>query len=207
MASRGQELRWVVRAQSGDADALDALLGSIQEPLYGYILSLVHDPHRAQDVLQEVLILVVQKLYWLREPRVFRSWVYRIASRESFRCLKKEQRSTLRTEADALRESIVDEPKEDRVDPELLLLLPGLLERVSPASRAVLSLHYLGGMTLREVADVLEISPGAAKARLGYGLAVLRKKMGVAPCARCVGPTQDELDESRRITAEESKDH
>ena len=44
MASRGQELRWVLRAQSGDAAALNALLESIQEPLYGYILGLVRDP-------------------------------------------------------------------------------------------------------------------------------------------------------------------
>jgi hypothetical protein len=72
MASRGQELRWVLRAQSGDASALNALLESIQEPLYGYILSLLRDPHRAQDTLQDVLIRVIRKLYWPREPRVFR---------------------------------------------------------------------------------------------------------------------------------------
>ena len=167
MASRGQELRWVLRAQSGDADALNALLESIQEPLYGYILSLVRDPHRAQDTLQDVFVLVIRKLYWLREPGVFRPWVYRIASRESFRCLRREQRRAVRTEDESLLQAIAVEPPEDRADPELLQLLPALLEQVSPASRAVLNLHDLNGMTLREVADVLEISLGAAKARLG----------------------------------------
>jgi DNA-directed RNA polymerase specialized sigma24 family protein len=56
--------------------------------------------------------------------------------------------------------------------------LPGLLALLSPASRAVLILHYLQGMTLDEVADVLEVSPGTVKSRLAYGLAALREKIG-----------------------------
>jgi RNA polymerase sigma-70 factor (ECF subfamily) len=184
----------VLRAQSGDADALNALLESIQEPLYGYILSLVRDPHRAQDTLQDVFVLVIRKLYWLREPKVFRPWVYRIASREAFHHLRREHRIAARTEDESLMRSIAAEPPEDRADPELLRLLPVLLEQVSPASRAVLSLHYLKGMTLSEVADVLEISLGAAKARLGYGLAILRKKMGLAPVPPRVGPAGAEAN-------------
>jgi RNA polymerase sigma-70 factor (ECF subfamily) len=194
MASRGQELRLVLRAQSGDADALNALLESIQEPLYGYILSLIRDSHRAQDTLQDVFVLVIRKLYWLREPKVFRPWVYRIASRESLHRLRREHRIAVRTEDESLLRSIAAEPPEDRADPELLRLLPALLDEVSPASRAVLSLHYMNGMTLREVADVLEISLGAAKARLGYGLTILRKKMGLAPFPPRIGPAEAGAD-------------
>ena len=39
----------------------------------------------------------------------------------------------------------------------------------------MLSLHYLQEMTLQEVADVLEIPIGTTKARLAYGLRMLRK--------------------------------
>jgi RNA polymerase sigma-70 factor (ECF subfamily) len=42
----------------------------------------------------------------------------------------------------------------------------------------VLTLHYLQGMTLSEVADVLEVSPGTVKSRLAYGLAALRQAIG-----------------------------
>lgn len=58
---------------------------------------------------------------------------------------------------------------------DLLEHLPGLLDRVSPASRAVLVLHYLQEMSLQEVADVLGLSLGTAKSRLAYGLASLRR--------------------------------
>ena len=55
--------------------------------------------------------------------------------------------------------------------------MAGFLGEVSPASRAVIVLHYLEGLSLAEVAAVLGIPLGTAKSRLAYGLAVLRKKM------------------------------
>jgi RNA polymerase sigma-70 factor (ECF subfamily) len=188
MTSTAQEVRWVLRAQSGDAEALDSLLKAIQEQLYGYVFSLVRDHHRALDVVQDVFVLVIRKLYWLREPAVFRPWVYRIASREALRCLRRERRIGERREDEALLESVPDESAEAGADPELLQRLPALLEQVSPGSRAVLSLHYLSGMTLQETADVLDISLGAAKGRLAYGLAALRKKLRTWPALNPAGP-------------------
>jgi RNA polymerase sigma-70 factor (ECF subfamily) len=162
-------------------EALDSLLKSIQEPLHGYIVSLVRDHHRALDVLQDVFVLVIRKFYWLREPKVFRAWVYRIASRQALLCLRRERRFPGRREDEALLESVPDEAQQPDADPELLPRLPALLEQVSPGSRAVLSLHYLSGMTLQETADVLDISLPAVKGRLAYGLCTLSKLLRSLP--------------------------
>jgi len=48
-------------------------------------------------------------------------------------------------------------------------------ELLSPASRAVLVLHFQEEMQLDEVAAVLEIPIGTVKSRLAYGLKSLRK--------------------------------
>ena len=61
---------------------------------------------------------------------------------------------------------------------EMVTEVTQMLNEVSPASRVVLSLHYLHEMTLREVADVLDVSIGTVKSRLSYGLRSLRKKLG-----------------------------
>ena len=92
MESGKQEARWVLRAQSGDRQALDSLFRAVQSPLYRYLLRLLSDPSLAEDVLQDVFLLIYRKLRWLRDPRLFRCWAYRIASREAFRKLKKERR-------------------------------------------------------------------------------------------------------------------
>src|SRR5215212_6011708 len=87
-----QEIRWVLRAQTGDREALDEIFRLVQEPLYRYIVSLVSSRTLAEDILQEVFILIYRNLSWLREPEVFRPWAYRIASREAFKHLKRERR-------------------------------------------------------------------------------------------------------------------
>ena len=58
---------------------------------------------------------------------------------------------------------------------DLERLLDG--DALSAASRAVLVLHFEEGMTLVEVAAVLEIPLGTVKSRLASGLATLRKEL------------------------------
>src|SRR5262249_53694473 len=167
----------ILLAQAGDRQALAQLLQSIQEALHRYLVRLVNDEHLADDVLQEVFVLIWRKLRWLRDPELFRPWVYRIASREAFRRLKKE-RFWSRRLRDPLLETMVQEEPPERVPQEWLDQLPSHLAALSPASRAVLLLHYLQGLTLGEVANVLALSPGTVKSRLAYGLATLRHRLG-----------------------------
>jgi RNA polymerase sigma-70 factor (ECF subfamily) len=126
--------------------------------------------------VQETLITVIRKITWLSEPRLFRPWTFRIASRQAFRHLRKERKYGPHDHDEMLLEAL---PATDWVPPEEAL--GKLLENdlLSAASRAVLVLHFQEGMTLAEVAAVLEIPIGTAKSRLAYGLKVLRGHFGV----------------------------
>jgi len=170
-ASR-QEAQWVLRAQCDDREALELLLRSIQPPLHRYLCRLVGGSH-ADDVLQEVLITVSRKLQLLHTPELFRPWAYRIATRHAFRYLKKKRRWLEQETDESVLEglaTIENQPSE---------LLPGLLDmdRISPASRAVLALHFQEELPLPEVAAILGIPLGTAKSRLAYGLAAIRKQL------------------------------
>jgi RNA polymerase sigma-70 factor (ECF subfamily) len=128
----------------------------------------------ADHVLQEVLILISRKLNWLQVPEAFRPWAYRIASREAFRQLRKEEHRFEQVCEDAL---LGDVPAPESALPAELL--PELLksEALSPASRAVLALHFQKQLPLAEIAAILEIPLGTVKSRLSHGLAALRKKL------------------------------
>ena len=173
MATSRQEAQWVLRAQCGDREALELLLRSVQLLLRRYLMRLV-GTSSADDVLQEVLILISRKLKWLEAPEAFRPWAYRIASREAFRQLRKEKRRSEQVRDEAVLEDVP--AAESVLPPELL---PELLksEALSPASRAVLSLHFQEELPLPEIAAILEIPLGTVKSRLSYGLAALRKKL------------------------------
>jgi RNA polymerase sigma-70 factor (ECF subfamily) len=171
-----QELRWVLYAQAGDRASLDALLQRVQEPLYRYVYHLVGSQPLAEDVLQEVFILIYRKLKWLREPELFRPWAYRIATREAFKQLKREKRwRDASVEEDALAELAAPERQSYRA--EVLAQLPQLVARLSPSSRAVIVLHYLHEWSLPEIAEMMDVALGTVKSRLAYGLSSLRKQL------------------------------
>lgn len=174
MEHANQEIRFVLRAQAGDREAFDQLLRLAQEPLYRYIYSLVGTRPLAEDVLQEVFLLIYRKIRWLRDPELFRPWAYRIATREAFKYLKRERRWS----DQSMDESILLDwpaPARDEIAPELV---EQLLTQVSPASRAVLALHYLHEMPLAEIAEVMGLAVGTVKSRLAYGLDFLRRRLG-----------------------------
>lgn len=166
-----QERSLVLRAQSGDREAFDALLRSIAPPLLRYVRRVLGESVLADDVLQETLILIVRKLSWLSDPSLFRPWAYRIASREAFRALKK--RRALPAEPLEEIDAPVEQPPPDPWQRERLL---ASLDLLTPASRAVITLHYFEELPLSDVAAVLDLSLGTVKSRLAYGLARLRKE-------------------------------
>jgi RNA polymerase sigma-70 factor, ECF subfamily len=173
-----EEESWLVlRAQTGDHEALDALLKRVQTPLFRYIQSLVTETALAEDVLQEVFLRMYRKLHWLREPELFRPWAYRIATNEAFRQLKRQRLWSERMGEEELLAQLPALPTHTSFAAEWAAQLPHMIAALSPASRAVIALYYLHELSLEEVAAVLEIPVGTVKSRLAYGLSQLRKQM------------------------------
>src|SRR5262249_11691287 len=172
--SNGQELLWVLRAQSGDRQALEQLLAAVLVPLRRYLRSLV-GPADADDVAQEVLIQIHRKLGGMELPEAFRAWAFRIASRAAFRHLKRSRRWRQHAGGDAALSSLP--AREPAPAPELLARLASI-DGVTPASRAVLALHFQEDLSLAAIAAVLSLPLGTVKSRLAYGLAALRRRLG-----------------------------
>ena len=168
MTGDAQQRALVLRAQSGDRDAFDALLREIAPPLLRYVTRVTGEVAMAEDVVQETLIAIVRKIEWLNDASLFRPWAFRIASRFAFRALKKRK---IVEPLDDLEIAV-----EDVSDPWQRERLLASIDRLTPASRAVITLHYFEDMPLSEVAAVLDLAPGTVKSRLAYGLAQLRKE-------------------------------
>ncbi|HMG47723.1 MAG TPA: RNA polymerase sigma factor [Allosphingosinicella sp.] len=160
----------VLRAQTGDRQALDRLLRDHQAALYRHIRTIARDGDLALDALQNSLLLIARRLTSLRDPRWFKAWAYRIATREAVRTAKREARVHA-FEDEAAPEA--DGPIDAALPEECLHRLAEL----PPAAQIVVRLHYLEEMTFVEVAEALEIPVGTVKSRLAYGLARLRASM------------------------------
>ena len=176
-AGAEREALLVLRAQAGDREALDALLASVQEPLYRYALSLVGERQAAEDVLQETFIRVYRKLGWLREPALLRPWAYRVTTREAFRHLKRERRWAEQVRDEEAVQAFAAPPAREEFAAVSTAQLHETVASLSPASRAVVILYYLHEMSLEETAAVLGVPLGTVKSRLAYGLEALRRRL------------------------------
>jgi RNA polymerase sigma-70 factor (ECF subfamily) len=174
MTDGGRQVRLVLRAQAGDREAAEELLRGIQGALFAYLRRLVGRPD-AEDVLQGVFLQILRNLDRLRDPALFRPWAYRISSREAFAFLRRKRRWSDRRDEEAVLEELPAPPGGEI--PLLCEEMPELLEALSPASRAVLLLHYVHDMTIEETAAILKIGSGTVKSRLSYGLSCLRNTM------------------------------
>ncbi len=162
----------VLLAQTGDRTALEQLFRDSYAPLRRYIVRLV-GAALADDILQETSLQIFRKLQSLREPAVFLPWTFRIASRIAFSHLKRAHRWQPLDDAPPQRLATVD-PSLGEPSGEAFM---ELIDRVSPASRAVLLLHYQHDLSLEACAAILDIPIGTAKSRLHYGVTTLRKHL------------------------------
>ena len=163
----------MIRAQCGDPEALERLLRGVQPSLDRYVRRLV-GPTDADDVVQEVLVSIARKLTWLAEPRLFRAWMFRIASRAAFAQLRRQRR---RAEQPLDVDAMEGLAAPDVPPPEELLRELLDSEQLTATSRAVLVLHFQEELPLAEVAAILEIPLGTAKSRLAFGLRALRRHL------------------------------
>src|SRR6201998_4047785 len=68
----------VLRARSGDHQALEDLVQRHQTWIYNIAVRMLHHPQDAEDVTQEILIKVLSRLSSFEGRSSFRTWLYRI---------------------------------------------------------------------------------------------------------------------------------
>jgi RNA polymerase sigma-70 factor (ECF subfamily) len=161
----------VLRAQGGSRDHLERLVVITESFLRPRLGAMIGDPADTDDVLQDVLFTLCRRLRTLNDARLFRPWAHRIATRAAWKFINRRHRAFRRTEP-------IDDDSLPAIDIEPPAIDVGpLLDRVSPASRIVLMLHYIEGKTLEATAAELGVAPGTVKSRLAYGLRQLRQQL------------------------------
>lgn len=179
---RKREIILAERAMGGDAAAFSALAESMRSRLARYSRLVCRQREDAEEVVQETLLQVFQKIGDLREPQGVHSWVFRIALNQCRMMRRRgahEPEEVASLEGEPAAEALLPEPG---LSPEELLLAgestraveAGLLKLPEPY-REVLMLRCLEGLSTEETADALETSPEVIRTRLHRArLALLR---------------------------------
>src|SRR6266542_4694294 len=68
----------------GDASAVEALVGRYGAWIHRVVRRMLDDPRDAEEVTQDVILTVVQKIQTFKGEAALSSWVYRIAANAAY---------------------------------------------------------------------------------------------------------------------------
>lgn len=77
-ATDPEDRELVLRAQTGDRDALERLIARHQAWIYNIVRRMLYWPQDSEDTTQEILIKVITKLETFEGRSSFRTWLYRM---------------------------------------------------------------------------------------------------------------------------------
>jgi RNA polymerase sigma-70 factor, ECF subfamily len=153
----------VQSAQHGDQAAFVALIVARGDRLYAIAHRILRDIDRAEDALQDALVIAWRDLRGLRDPDRFDAWLYRVLVNVCIQHAVRERRRTANLRAlpiegpaspDALH-SLADRDQLERG-----------FRRLPAEQRAILVLFHFVGYTPAEIAETLGIPQGTARSRL-----------------------------------------
>lgn len=174
---QAEERLTVTLAQTGDRAAFHKLVDLYDKRLFYFIRRILDHTEDAYDVLQLVWLKVHRKLGKLKTPSAFRVWVYQIAHKEAISELRKKSRRPIVLENSYEEHSIKTNHDFEMVSFENAELIHVALQDLSVDHRRVLTLRFLEGMSVEEIAEVISCKSGTVKSRLFYAKQSLHQRI------------------------------
>ena len=176
--------------QQGDTGAFELLLRRYRAPLFTFLLRMLGDREKAEDLAQEAFLRIVKgAAAWEHRAR-FQTWLFTIARNL---CVDQSRRDRFR-KADSLdaqgpddEPAMVDSVPGREIDPargaesaRLRPVLQKALQSLPAEQREVFLLREQAGVPFKEIAELTSVNENTVKSRMRYALEGLRKALAAA---------------------------
>jgi RNA polymerase sigma-70 factor (ECF subfamily) len=174
----------VEAARGGDREAFADLIRSRADRLYALAQRILRDVDRAEDALQEALVIAWRDLPRLRDPDRFDAWLHRLVVHQSLNEAMRDRRrvSNLRVlpiDVPATNDDYLSVADRDQLERGL--------RRLTPQQRALLALRHYEGREPTEIAEILGIPVGTARSRLHNAHRAMRAALDADARATAIG--------------------
>jgi RNA polymerase sigma-70 factor, ECF subfamily len=157
--------------------AFEAFYDDFAPTLLGYLARMVGDRALAEDLLQDTVLRVHQRIGDYKEHGAFRAWVFRIATNLALTELRRRKLAS----APEVRDRITFDagrgarnPHESLEDAQRARIVEAGIAALPDEQRAALLLRIQDEMSVRDVARVLHVPEGTVKSRIHHAVRKLR---------------------------------
>jgi len=171
-------------AQQGDAGAFEAIYQQHCRRVYALCLRMLKDSVEAEDLVQDVFLLLFRKIHTFRGESAFSTWLHRLAANLVLMRLRKKLPPTVSIEAAADLDDEISSPAIDIGTRDLFLegsidrvTLDRCIERLPPGYRAMFVLHDVQGYEHKEIAQMVGRSIAGSKSQVHKARMRLRQML------------------------------
>src|SRR5947199_3522662 len=164
--------------QQGDPGAFESLLRRHRAPLFTFLLRMLGDRERAEDLAQETFLRIVKGAQAWEHRARFQTWLFTIARNL---CADQARRDRFRR-ADSLdaegpedEPAMVDSVPGREIDPSrgaesarLRPVLAKALQALPEEQREVFLLREQAGVAFKEIAELTGVNENTVKSRMRY---------------------------------------
>ena len=173
----------IQRILAGDQDAFTPLVNKYQKGVHALAWRKIGDFHIAQEITQDAFLKAYQKLGTLKSYDLFGGWLYVIASNLCLDWLRKNPPPEQSLEVTDVSEvsqvsysRYITGKQTAEADEARREVVKKLLQKLPESERTVMTLHYLGEMTIKTISEFLGVSPNTVKSRLSRARNRLKKE-------------------------------
>ena len=167
------DVQLIRRILSGDDGAFSTLVQKYQKGVHALVWRKVSDFHYAEEITQDTFLQAYKKLLTLKNPNQFAGWLYVIANRLCLNWIERHKpamQSLEDTPVEEIEESsyihYTSEQREAEGTEHRYEIAEKLLSKLPESERTVVTLHYLGEMTAKEISKFLGVSVNTITNRL-----------------------------------------
>lgn len=184
---QNEEALLIKKAQNGDIEAYEELIGQYEKTIYQLCLRMLKEPQEAYDAAQEVCIKVWRQLDTFKEESKLSTWIYRIATNQCLDLMRKNKRKAAEVslyqsdeephqeEKITDKQSIWDDMSEMMAQKEMTEVLMQGISEMKEDYRAILILRDIEEKAYEEIAEILALSLGTVKSRISRARQALKK--------------------------------
>lgn len=168
----------------GNNRAFDELLSRNQSKLFSYILFVVRDEDKANDLFQETFVKVITKLHQGRyvDSGKFGAWIMRIAHNVIMDWYREQRSRNLIEPTDENDLSnlsgneILDSNVENRyVNDQIMVDVKNMMNMLPPTQREVVFMRFYQDLSFMEIAETTGVSINTSLGRMRYAILNLRR--------------------------------
>lgn len=136
--------------------------------MYHVAKTLLREDADCADAIQEAIVSAFTKLHTLRRDEYAKTWLTRILINECYDILRNQKHLV------SIEEQAIPDREETRGDYSDLY---EALEQLPEEMRICVTLFYMEGYSIREIASILEVKENTVKSRLSRAKARLRREL------------------------------